>query len=500
MVKLFVTFISNPFRLIFFLGKTPRLLKVLLKYRKLDGVEEKEADNLGYYAIHYAAYFSKLENIKCLVEHNASFITKKDKKGATPAHLAVSGNSISSLNYLEELDAAVVHQLDNQGRSLLFYANSKEMLLHLLSRSFSLQSQDAQGQSILFSAIEFGNHEFAKVLIEEFDFSVSEIGHQGKSLLHTAAAFGNWQIISYLVSEKNFPVFCEDSQQRIPFHFAAYNGFTACVKYFLDIRPNFDFDRRDCEGRSALELASYSNHNDIIELLIDKYHDVVIQPAKDGRNPLHTYLVNIHDANIQYSTFTKLIYLFGVNSADNKGRTALHRAIYFRKVNAVQYLLDNQADVSFVDHKGVSSIMLAHKLKNKNLIKMLENHTRKNLPSVGAVSSLEQVNTSGAMDFVKIMTNETKYFSDLLTKTKKKMQQTKYYNDSPLLIDDLVANEEEEHKRFGELKTRLLINMLNSVRLLKRVELTSDQIKSLQEEVINRPVGEWQSYFSNRFN
>ncbi|MCV6630970.1 MAG: ankyrin repeat domain-containing protein [Flavobacteriaceae bacterium] len=124
---------------------------------------------------------------------------------------------------------------------------------------------------------------------------------------------------------------------------------------------------RDNRGASPLILASYYNHIDIVQYLIEMGADI---NEKDAMG--NTALMGACFKG--YSTTTKLLLELGVdaNCTNLAGSTALMFAVLFDQKECVEILIENGADLDVRDHNGNTAADIAKDNKLHTLVELLK--------------------------------------------------------------------------------------------------------------------------------
>ena len=210
--------------------------------------------------------------------------------------------------------------------------------------------------------------------------------------LGDSAASGNILSLQKILNEKAY-VNLRSDNSKTPLMRAAMNGHIGCMK----LLKHFGADEVavDAKGRTALHLAVASNRLAVVRWLLEAYPlpkadllrhrtsllfratNVVkgvrlpknlreISDAK-GSKPLHIA------AELDKGGMVKTLVAAGVDieSKDNWGRTALHRAIISNRRDSFDTLLQNNAQIAAVDVKHVSSLHLAAKAGRVDMVKTL---------------------------------------------------------------------------------------------------------------------------------
>lgn len=136
----------------------------------------------------------------------------------------------------------------------------------------------------------------------------------------------------------------------------------------------FDVNTKDEKNNTALHYSSKHGEHQITSLLIDRGADLTVRNFNQ-LTPLHLSIVFNHNKNTEIllnaakeSNLNEII----ANQPDQDGNTALHYAtqLYYAKENknpeAINFLLENGADLMIKNHNQKTPLDLAVALSNKN--------------------------------------------------------------------------------------------------------------------------------------
>ncbi|AGJ98851.1 Ankyrin repeat domain protein [Wolbachia endosymbiont of Drosophila simulans wNo] len=281
----------------------------------------------------------------------------------------------------------------------------------LLKHNAYIDARDHNGQTPLHYAIQSGNTEVAKYLIDYgANLNSQDTYYEGtnyscfKTPFHYAVKLGNMGIVKYLVehgANSNIP----DAHNLRPLDYAIKN--TALVKYLIDngadinvCNPIFHFVKvgdldmvkylvehgadlsiKNTSAQTLLHYAIGLKHTEIAKYLIDHDVDIDARDISSGKSPLHfamhmknmevvKYLIEYNaDIDVQDSYGLTPLHLAvdlgnkkmieqlvekgaNINAQDNDGWTPLVHAVRHGKLDTIEYLIKNKADVDVVGKDG----------------------------------------------------------------------------------------------------------------------------------------------------
>ena len=219
------------------------------------------------------------------------------------------------------------------------------------------RSDDAY-KTALYYAVFWQHADVVQVLIDAgADIEIND--NDGRSLLHcactpldSARGSGALDIVKMLV-EAGAGVRETDNEGDTCLMLAARCGHTEIVRYLVGL-PEVDVNRRstataDSSNHTALHLAVFRKHTDVLQVLIDAGADIDTQ-NNDGYTPLHSAC-----ASGALDMVKMLVRAgAGVRVTDNGGCTCLHVAARFGHTETVRYLV------------GLPEVELNHRDTKKN--------------------------------------------------------------------------------------------------------------------------------------
>lgn len=132
-----------------------------------------------------------------------------------------------------------------------------------------------------------------------------------------------------------------------------------------------DINIKDDRGRNSLFWAIHKNKIDVIKKLISfNINTKEVSPNLSAIN------YAVYQDNVKVIKCLKNCGI-EINEIDDINSTPLIYAVLYNKLNSINYLIENGADINHEDFLGNSAFSLAHNLKIKFLIEKFENFTFK---------------------------------------------------------------------------------------------------------------------------
>ncbi len=381
--------------------------------------------------LHIAAETGKIEIVQFLLRKGA-YPYFHDAIGNLPWDLANKNNHIAicelldqnqkikrilsdeQLQILKELDSPVInaiveHDIDKlkelikegydlEKNSPLIWATNEgvlEIVKLLIDNHVDINSRDEEREVALHAASDKGNFEIVEFLLKEgADPLIPDI--DGSLPLHIAANQGHLQIVELLLDKT--PIDTIDRNGLTPLAYAVLGKQVETIKFLLQkgasanirdltgkspwlwavhlglldiiklLRPYYDINAYDNAQWTALMLAVFQGHTEVVEFLLGEKADACIHSKEEGIQSLHIA------AMTGYVKIMKLILINGVDVdvLDFDGRTPLSYAAGAGEQEMIFFLLQNGADHNKPDHLGKTPLDYTKQNGHWELIDLLK--------------------------------------------------------------------------------------------------------------------------------
>ena len=199
---------------------------------------------------------SPAAKVEALLSTTPKLATLRDPDSRLPIHWAVSYNHLPIIRLLIDLPSFDPDLSDASGWTPLMMACSRkdasvEIIQLLLSKSADVGMKTAGGQTALHFTASKANLDVGRLLLEK-KASARIRDKRGQLPLHRAAAVGSVPMIKLLIGEGKSPLNTSDVDGMTPLHHAISEGHGDAALCLLV--AGAEFDKRDGEGRAALEL------------------------------------------------------------------------------------------------------------------------------------------------------------------------------------------------------------------------------------------------------
>eukprot|EP01124_Arcella_intermedia_P005622 TRINITY_DN13326_c0_g1_i1.p1 TRINITY_DN13326_c0_g1~~TRINITY_DN13326_c0_g1_i1.p1 ORF type:complete len:528 (-),score=84.91 TRINITY_DN13326_c0_g1_i1:26-1609(-) len=333
--------------------------------------------------IHYTCMsYEKLDILKLLVESKAD-INATCNQSSTPLTLALNSGYIKSATYLisegakiNDTNPAVVPSIHScpsfeifkllvennadlsclhphtNGTILHTYVQkpgflNRETLQYILSRfSFSLDHQDNNNETAMGTAVNYGNLEVIKALVEaKANLTV------GNSVLEKAMAYSNHPITSYLLEQPElFPPVTANTM--VTLINSIYSNRDSCKKIILTLLQR---------GLCGLDMVDPNQNHNIIFTIFNQVNDqdldwfqsiILVGVNVNVKDPVGLSL--LHKAVQKGIVFVTLLLKYGAdpNITDNRGSTPIFLAAQTQKLDIVKLLYEHGSNILHKDNAG----------------------------------------------------------------------------------------------------------------------------------------------------
>jgi ankyrin repeat protein len=215
----------------------------------------------------------------------------------------------------------------------------------LLANGADVEAKDKKGKSTLQLAIDHGQGEAMRVLLEERP-DLLKPRTDGRSS-HRQPRRGTVRV---LVDQLDL------SEDKDPYFLALYNaameGHIEVVRLLVD--KVHGIDARDAESRKPLHVACLFGNFATARLLVEKSSDVNVREMS-GETPLRYALFRREKEN---SGYVQLLLNNGANieATNDSGSTPLFTAAAFRNKMAMKILVDRGANVTAMNNDGHTAL------------------------------------------------------------------------------------------------------------------------------------------------
>ena len=291
-----------------------------------------QATTDGWLPVHAAASSGNLELIDRLKDK--SNVYAETTTGRLPIHIAASNGHVGAVETYIDLGVPV----------------------DIGCRDLNAPADSSAGKPItpLFLAAAYSESKSLVTLLLQRGADIGVQSYRKESLLHVVAYAGYLEVFD-LLREKLDP-YAEDVDKRTPLMIAATKGHEQIVDFYLQAEDsNIAINKEDKSGLTPLLMALEGKHKEIALKLIEA-----------GASVTHV----IHDQLVSSTHFAAFLddeQIFkrlldggaSLTLRTSAGRTPLHRASMFGRMNSIRFLLKNNVDVNVQDKSCETPLMCA---------------------------------------------------------------------------------------------------------------------------------------------
>ncbi|MDR1443656.1 MAG: ankyrin repeat domain-containing protein [Treponema sp.] len=351
----------------------------------LGKVDVHAVDSRGKTPLHIAAENGDTQLGAFFISLGAN-VNALDNEGRSPLGISAERGDIEMARILVKGGADIHQPMPEIGSAALQGIARKGEFLEALLSAGSLESQDADGRTILHLAVLAGEAEAAGQILDASAPGWDTPGNDGKTALDLALSRpdsrDHAEIAEKLIlaggrsQHPIYPYFASavrSSNYNIrffdggtPLHIAARENYPGLIKFFIEKRAEINI--KDASGATPLYEAARYGNIEVLELLLALGADPNVQDAK-GNSVLHIGIpAEIH----REAVGLLLTYQANPNLRDEHGDSPLHIMIMLnRDTGILQSLLSGGADISIRNIDGKTPLYLAVEKGRIGLIPLL---------------------------------------------------------------------------------------------------------------------------------
>uniref|UniRef100_A0A8C5RWV4 Ankyrin repeat and death domain containing 1B n=1 Tax=Laticauda laticaudata TaxID=8630 RepID=A0A8C5RWV4_LATLA len=285
------------------------------------------ADKHGLTAIHLAAWSGNLEIMLMLIKAGADQ-KAKNQEGMNVLHFAAQNNGVRIVNYfIRDLHLMELNKPDEKGRKPFLLAaemGHEEMIDELITLNLFTSEKDKEGNTALHLAAKNGHRDVLEILLQQWE-DINELNQNCETPFYMAVEGGHEKCADLLLEAGsdinilnkvcrytflNNIILYIYKRHQTPLHLAADLGNVEIIETLL--KAGCDFSMVDKQGKTALAVASRSNHALVVDMIIkaERYYIWKQHHCNDVSN------INLsfkQDHNIQTKQFRASVWNLAYN-------------------------------------------------------------------------------------------------------------------------------------------------------------------------------------------
>eukprot|EP00210_Caulerpa_lentillifera_P003601 g3436.t1 len=334
---------------------------LVMKYLKLR-VDHKRVDNLNAGPMHWAAHSGNPEIIKQFIKEGVP-VDSKDKRGRLPLHRAAERGLLTAVCILVEAmgkQKSDIHKKDSKGYSPVQLAAAHGFVDVVTKLLEGGNTKDIKGLTALHLGIRMQMDDIVKSLLMSGKCDVNAKDGDGCTALHYAAESGQGTQVGMLLEAKA-DMFIASSDGMMPIHRAAAEG-----------------------------------HMEVLEELIA--HGALSNcTTTSGSTPLH-YAASSGQLSVMRHLIRKKIPVNQMSSG-TVACTALYCAASNGKLDAVNLLLEHDADVDVVCGNESTALHIAASNGHTAIVKrLLKAGTDVDFQAANGTAAIHNAVTNGHLE------------------------------------------------------------------------------------------------------
>ncbi|KAL3726228.1 hypothetical protein ACJRO7_031161 [Eucalyptus globulus] len=357
-------------------GNVDKFIETLEDYSREQKVSLSDIINgrgpSGNSLFHIAAGIENADILRALLEviPDKRLAAEANHRGDTALHVAARAGRTHSAELL--LGCGSIVPMANDGGNTALHEAVKNgysrLTSLLLSRgSRAVYPENKEGKCPLYLAVETGNLEILKLLMEAMDENeVPWSRMQGMSPVHGAVVHRKLEMLEEMSERKRELFESKDAQWGTPLHLASSMNYVDGVDFLVQKFAWSTFEG-DEEGYLPIHVACKMGHLKTIKVLLQHWPDPEeLLNLKEGQNILHvaakygrlnvvSYIVD----NLHLKTLT--------NAKDKEGNTPVHVATLQLEDRILTCLVtENDTNLHLVNNGNMTALDLAHEQCKKN--------------------------------------------------------------------------------------------------------------------------------------
>ena len=248
----------TPLQTAIIYGGDIQVVKMLLEKTDLMNTDKNEQNIL-----HTAVKYHQVDAISLILnrEYGTLLISKADKDGFTPLHLAVSLGQLDTVESFLKLRIDITKTI-TKGKNILHLAATTDnvavmtLLLKLKDVSSLINQPDLYFHTPLHYAAKYGQESQTVSLLDKGASTI--VTRDGYSPLHYACQEGHLNVVKKLLKRHSFQLYFLTKNRDTALHLAALKGHAAIVKFLLDSKA--PITQNHTLSASFLEIAIHEKH------------------------------------------------------------------------------------------------------------------------------------------------------------------------------------------------------------------------------------------------
>jgi len=313
-------------------------------------------DSANRTPLYLAAAMGHLETCVILIDQGCQVRETCGDKGRNAVHVAAEKGHVEVLERFLLTEPSNIDVKDKDGMTCLMLASCEgqlEAVRLLLKSKANPRCIDTSGLTALTWAILSDQELVAELIIETSGKSMLTKDVMGRTACHLAAAKGQFKTLISIMELEPSAVKWTDSSGFTPLHYAASAGQNEALGCLLNFAEGGEIWSKHF---SVLHCAALQDRDKCAKLILNAWgQKEVMNKTSKGWTPLHTAASN----NAMKTALLLINQGANLSAVDNKKRTPLILASKHGHTELVKLLLDNHAEVADQDLMGNTGLHYA---------------------------------------------------------------------------------------------------------------------------------------------
>lgn len=229
--------------------------------------------------LHIAAAYGAPENIQILHQLGLK-LSLKNEEGNNPIHMAAKhGNNKAIAYFLKTPSLDAFYTTNNDGLLPLHYAATNidhDLFKMLIEIAGTTELTDNTGETLLFYTLNDNKVALVNLcLLLEMGADPLARNDHGFAAIHKAASQKKKPVHIMELLTYSDDIDLETNEGDIPLHLAIQNESIANISYLVNYATLDQLNKKNLRGLNALDLSLITANEEIIELVFNKYHDLL---------------------------------------------------------------------------------------------------------------------------------------------------------------------------------------------------------------------------------
>ncbi|XP_067653717.1 ankyrin repeat, PH and SEC7 domain containing protein secG-like [Haliotis asinina] len=295
-----------------------------------------------------AAFWGESDVVKLLVDRGAN-MSLVDKFGNNVIHHACIGGDLETVKLILSQNVMYINSRGNESRTPLMEAawrGQSNVVKLLVDRGANLSLVDEYSYNVLHFACMGGDLETVQLILSQNVTDINIRGNGSRTPLMEAAFWGESDVVKLLM-DRGANMSLVDKFGNNVLHHACIGGDLETVKLILSQNVMY-INSRGNESRTPLMEAAWSEHRDVVKLLVDRGANLSLVDEY-SYNVLHFACMGGDLETVQLILSQNVT---DINIRGNGSRTPLMEAAWRGHRDVVEFLVGRGANMSLVDKMG----------------------------------------------------------------------------------------------------------------------------------------------------